>query len=289
MIILPILQTTFWFLVAFPFLVARSNILPPAHILLNIPPTKFLLFITLDLCANLFYLLNQITRGSLIQLLLIVNTGLILLTLASSIYPRTLVSTHYIPALLTVESNMATSWFTAFLTMHYIGLSSDGEVWRVMRYLRRNHYGALMDCAAACWGVMWVAGALAEWAGVVLYVALAIVDIYQLDWVGDREGRVGQRERFEVWQRCERIILAWRGWAEARAASGSNGEDLEGTGRDTMTERAPAPGSPSEDPASADNPEPVATEAADAPPSSSSAQTEAQVTDTPGEPAPSFP
>ena len=200
MIILPILQIAFWFLVAYPFHLARVAVLPPAHILLDIPLIRPLLFLTLDLWAYLFRLLSRITRESLIRVLLIAKTFLILMMVTASIYPATLTYARYIPTFLRMERDITACWFVVLLTIHYIGLCSDGEVWRVMGYLRRNYYGVLIDCAVACWGVMWVAGTFTEWAKVVLYVAFAIADVYQLEWVGDREGRLGQRERFEVWE-----------------------------------------------------------------------------------------
>ena len=138
------------------------------------------------------------------------------MTLASNIYPVTPTYFRYIPTFLRIERDIAACWFVVLLSMHYIGLSSDGEVWRVMRYLRRNYYGTLIDCAVACWGAMWVAGAFTEWAKVVLYVAFAMADVYQLEWVGDREGRLGQRERFEVWEWCVRATQDWRVWVEAQ-------------------------------------------------------------------------
>jgi len=94
----------------------------------------------------------------------------------------------------------------------------------------------LIDCAVACWGVMWAAGTFAEWAKVVLYVAFVIPDVYQLDWVGDREGRLEQRERFEVWEWFVRVIQDWRVLVEAQAVSGGDGQNLRGAGADTLTE-----------------------------------------------------
>lgn len=131
----------------------------------------------------------------------------------------------------------------------------------MMGYLRRNYYGVLIDCAVACCGVMWVAGTFTEWAKVVLYVAFAIVDVYQLEWVGDREGRLGQQERFEVWEWCVRATQDWRVWVEAQAVNG--GEDLEGAGPDTRTEQVPVPNP--ETPESETTPEPIITEAISTP------------------------
>ncbi|KAG0644120.1 hypothetical protein HOY80DRAFT_1081488 [Tuber brumale] len=283
MIILYILQTTFWFFVGFPFLFARGTVLSPAHVLLNIPLIKSFLFLTFDIWAHTLRLLNRITRGSLKLLFLVVKTCIMLMALASSIYPGTRTFTHHIPALLRIERNIAATWFTVFLTIHYIGLSSDGEVWRVMSYLRRNCYEVLIDIAAACGGGMLVTGTFPEWAEVVLYAAFAIVDVYQLDWVGDGEGRLAQRERFEVWELCARVIEDWRAWVESQGVSSDDGEDLEDTGPDTRTEGVPpAPNPRAEDPGSAVTPEPITTEVTSTPLETSHIQIEPQVADTPG-------
>jgi len=234
MIILTILQV-FWFSVALPIHLLQAAALPRAHILLNIPLIQSLLLLTLDIWAHIFGLLSRITSESLKLALLITKTFLVLITLASSIYPVTPAYVRYIPTFLRMERDITACWFTVLMTMHYIGLSSDGEVWRVMRYLRRNYYGVLIDCAVACWGVMWAVGTFAEWAKVVLYVAFVIPDVYQLDWVGDREGRLEQRERFEVWEWFVRVIQDWRVLVD-QAVSGGDGQNLRGAGADTLTE-----------------------------------------------------
>ncbi|KAG0127060.1 hypothetical protein HOY82DRAFT_626047 [Tuber indicum] len=282
MIVLHIIQVTLWFFVGFPFLLVRDTVLPPARALLNIPLNRFLLLLTLDIWAKIFHLLSQITRESLKLLFVAINSCLMLMALAPRHYPGTLTYTRYIPAILTIERNIFATWLTVFLTMNYIGLSSDGEVWRMMRHLRGNYYGLLIDCAAACgWG-MWVAGCFKEWAGVVLYAALAIVDVYQLDWVGDEEGRLAERDRLEVWGWCARVIQDWRVWVEAQAVSGGGGENLRDVGRDTRTGRVPpAPGPRPEDSESAVTPEPITSEATSTPLETSNIQTEPQVVDTP--------
>jgi len=140
-----------------------------------------------------------------------------------------------------------------------------------MKYLRSNYYGVLIDCAVACWGVMWAVGTFAEWAKVVLYAAFAIGDVYQLEWVGDREGRLEQRERFGVLELCVRVIQDWRVLVEAQAVASGDGRDLEGARPDTRTGQVPVPNPGAL--GSAGAPEPIATGATSTPLNTSHTQT----------------